>query len=445
MQHTNKNPSFSAKMSMCDYKVDEQAASKVQRWYSDWKYTTSLRKKLATVEVSANVVKNCLTEFHSNDSFEQAHIMLQNDSYTRSLGKVLQIIATSKMLRQIKHKTSILHLTRVISSAFMISKFPDQVLFSDANDSETSTSQHFEVAAEAKSCLVDAKSLFTQFEKLMSSTDSSTKCRRFRFVFSTFVFALSAFLKSFEDWRKADSQRLASSLQESFAQTYSVYIASMRKDSSDEIASPELVVASQQQLERIRNALARTIGKHEAASRIEEICAAVEAAYHTMATDMPNNADGETSPVPSTSERSPFQSPISTANGAASLSATLLPGQMLTRPAAALGTSPGGDVSFLTELTQSTLSPSHTKVLDKLSLLAGIDQERLAYEIVLNPYYRLPTPAADSAATSATVAQQQQQGYAAISNSLRRSDSNQGGSFSASGGSNKGLLCLFIL
>lgn len=411
----------------------EKVVLKVQRWYSDWKEVKSLKEKLCSVEVSLNVVRSCLVDFNSNDAFDRAHHMLQSESYTRSLGKILQVIATSKSLRQIKHKANILHLTRVVSSALMISKFPDEVLFSDVAETEGGAAQHFEVAAEAKRCLIDARALFAQLEKVLVATSSTTSRRQFHSVFHTFVYALSTFLKSFEDWRKADSQRLASSLQESFAQTYSVYIASMRKDSADEIASPELVVASQQQLERIRNALVRTLGKHEATSRIEEICAAVEAAYYTLATDMPNNADGESSPVP----RSDSPAPQSPKGSAPSLSATLLPGQPLSRPGA-LSASPGGDVGYLAELTQSALSPNHIKVLDKLSLLAGIDQERLAYEIVLNPYYRLPTPA-----DSAVAGVETPQGYAAISNSLRRSDSNTG-SFSGTG-SSKGTSISLVL
>ena len=42
---------------------------------------------------------------------------------------------------------------------------------------------------------------------------------------------------------------------------------------------------------------------------------------------------------------------------------------------------------------ESALAPNHLKLLHKLSQLAKIGPERLAYEIVLNPYYRLPTPA----------------------------------------------------
>ena len=40
----------------------------------------------------------------------------------------------------------------------------------------------------------------------------------------------------------------------------------------------------------------------------------------------------------------------------------------------------------------SVLSSAQMKYLNKLSEISGISQERLAYEIVLNPYYRLPVP-----------------------------------------------------
>jgi len=42
--------------------------------------------------------------------------------------------------------------------------------------------------------------------------------------------------------------------------------------------------------------------------------------------------------------------------------------------------------------SSSVLSVTQLKYLHKLSEIAGISSERLAYEIVLNPYYRLPVP-----------------------------------------------------
>jgi hypothetical protein len=147
-------------------------------------------------------------------------------------------------------------------------------------------------------------------------------------------------------------------------------------------------MATQKQLEKIRTAMVQVMGKQAAASKIEEVCAAVEAAYYSAGA---SQEAGSAVSTPASSPRPPQAANTATATGvtapaAASDAVSASPA----RPAQGARSAPGSGDSSASVVVEGSLNPSQMKILDKLAALAGMAQERLAYEIVLNPYYRLP-------------------------------------------------------
>jgi hypothetical protein len=185
---------------------------------------------------------------------------------------------------------------------------------------------------------------------------------------------------------------MAESLAESFLMTYSVYVEAMTRastetSSNDGPTAPDIIMATQKQLEKIRTAMVQVMGKQAATSKIEEVCAAVEAAYYNAGAVQPDGGSGMSTPAPS-----PRPPQMSTA-AAVPVPAAASDGVTSTtpvRPTQGPRTTPGSGDSSTAVVMEDSLNPNQMKILDKLAALAGMAQERLAYEIVLNPYYRLP-------------------------------------------------------
>lgn len=360
----------------------DSAASKVQRWLGNHAEAKSLRDKFLHINKDLISIHDQLHLFSSNEVFEDAHALLLQESYIHAINSFLKVLGSSKSMQHLKPATNAFHIARMISSALMISKFPDQVLASgvieEADGGEVVKSAEFDL--ETKNCLVDSRILFGCFRKLIDSSakqgKNSQTNQKFASLLQNFFYALRYFLKSFEEWRKADARKLAASLQDSFAQTYAVYVAATIGTAGPTADQVELLQASQKQLEKIRAALHQLLGPQIASNRIEEICAAVEATYYAAEANASPTIE-PTTPVPI----------IHATEAKAAIDSTSLHQSVLS-------SSPGGD-SFIGSMHQpeGSLASNHLKILNKLSQLASIGQERLAYEIVLNPYYRLPPPA----------------------------------------------------
>lgn len=373
--------------------IKDLAASKIQRWTLSRSEANILREKFRAIEKELITVNEQLQLFSFVERFDDAPALFVQDTYLRPVNAFLKALASAKGMQHLKPATNASHISRMISSALMISKFPEQVLFSGNDPADGGELlKSAELDHETKNCLVDARTLFVCFRKLVAasifSSAPAVSTKKLVSLLHNFFFSLRSFLRSFEDWRKADARKLAASLQDSFAQTYAVYIAATVGDvgSGDQA---EILLASQKQLEKIRGALLQLLGPQLASNKIEEICASVEATYYAGRANSSSvdDASEPSSPVPiarSTAETPQRKTPA---------------GEITNLHQSILSSSPGGD-SFIGSLQQpeSSLASNHLKILNKLSQLAGIGQERLAYEIVLNPYYRLPAPADPPAA-----------------------------------------------
>ena len=272
----------------------QDAAFELQRWYRRMK---KFRNAFKLVQKDIELIQNVMIEFLLNQSFDNAGGILFNDVFAVSISNFLKAISS---LSYLKNSTNISTMTRLLSSALMVSKFPEQVLFSEESSNTPEGAEEDPVEKEAMSCLIAARSLSTQLQNVLHVTivpaavgaqeehlhlqRDSTTCSvgaRYRRL-QAFSFALYAFSRAFEEWRAADALRLIDSLKLSFAQTYSVHLATSRSPTLD-TEQKQLIAATERQLDKIRAALVQLLGRQSAASQIEEICAAVEAASVSMA------------------------------------------------------------------------------------------------------------------------------------------------------------------
>ena len=404
----------------------ESSAIKIQHWFKDQFKTNKQLLKLKSHSTEIDLLQKTIDKITKSTSIDDVHSYLSSNGFTAGAMIILKALFPQNTHGTIKTSARHTHLLRIMTSSFMISKFPEQFLYAqDENDesisntgSTTATAIHME--RETQACLFDSKSIFNSLPKLILSINN--KFQKFNTYIHQFSFALRLFNKSFDAWRKADSERLISSLGVTFGQTYSVYIGATNglvdhSNNSNEPTGPELIIATQMQLDKIRTAMIRVMGKDAAVNRIEEICAAVEAAFYSAAT-----TTAATMATTSTSTQLSKGENINNDTTATSTTATAGTGQPVTprTPQSHTTTSSTTDIDQhlsnrstsqqsnmlprtvpqslsgadlpipLTTTEVDTLSTPQLKVLDKLAQLAGIAQERLAYEIVLNPYYRLP-------------------------------------------------------
>jgi hypothetical protein len=345
----------------------DSAGETIAKWLRPVVRVRKAIHRVAHCEVEVKLVQTTLQGVEKSMSIEQAQSVIMKENIVKAIATLLHAC-----VRMNQFQVQVAQQAKLLVTAVLISKFPDQVLqsSSDQMDGETGAQPDIYLEEEGRKCVVDASTAAHCLQKLVELVHTSP--RRAVPYCTSLSAVLKMFSTSFDSWRKADKLRTVANLEESFMQTYSVYLGAMNGAGADGDANgpsrAELIVATQHQLDKVRFALVQVLGKQAAASKIEELCAAVEAAFYSaaMASGAPDTeADGSSSPIPTAA---------STLKPAAAMSLS----QPLTPP-------DGGSPN-----EAAALQPNHQRILDKLSSLAGIHQERLAYEIVLNPYYRLP-------------------------------------------------------
>lgn len=146
------------------------------------------------------------------------------------------LMSFSRWLRALPDKAFSKH-SRVVSTALMILKFPHQILLGDeisqgrsTDDVPTAISSNY----ETRNCFQAAKSVARALKNLLLvsiaySTEQSGDKRQAARVVSVgveaFLVTAKVYIASFEEWERYDSQRVASSLEESFRESYTVYLA----------------------------------------------------------------------------------------------------------------------------------------------------------------------------------------------------------------------------
>jgi hypothetical protein len=341
---------------------------------------------------------------------------------------------------------------KTIISSFLISRFPKD-LFNDpsfnAGSSSSSPSSltavtlnYSELQQKSEKCFYASK-LFTKYlQKLLhfvnqscfsSPAPSSTSAfsflsmkaaTEFHHLLHSTLLILKDYLIAFHEWKRLDSLLILSSLEETFSQAYLQYLLAKldyqqlqsSSSSSSSTSSMEnsltLIQASKFQCEKIKEMLKRIIGIKKTISRTEEIIASIEASNPQLSSVF-DRSSGKRSRSSSISQKKRAPSSDMTENSGKIPSSSSTTSTTTTTTASSSG--PPSEVNsninhekmktlkmiesvddqIISQINENTQRqeqqlPNQFKYLEILSRLAGIENERLAYEIIFDNNYRLP-------------------------------------------------------
>jgi hypothetical protein len=294
-------------------------------------------------------------------SFEQAQRLVSDSSNLIVADDFVAMLLNATSSNSVATQSTKLSnqlLARVLLSAILIVKYPREVL-SDNNQ---------QLQVDARNCLSKAENTANCLFKVFSSDKVDGLIDVINIAEGRiFLAALNAFYQSLESWRKSDMETFVASLEETYCQAYALIISLRSKVETKGGDDKDLVVA-EQQLATIKVSLTQVLGEQIALNRIEELRAAVETAVF-------GNTDS--SPAPKLLVSSEFTD--------AAVSPKI----------SYIGLT---DSDFFKDIflpSDGVVPDTSLKFLRRLSQLSGIDEERLVYEMTLDPFYRLPVSETD--------------------------------------------------
>lgn len=354
-----------------------------------------------------------LSRAQAADSIEDAQQLLFPEAAMKLVVQVLSVLPKDPLA---KERSSDVMVGRKLLTGVLIAAFAEEVLGNSSPGAARSA------ALKAKSIAVrhSASILLRQLQKLLKAllAAAAPRLHVFRRLLWQFHFAMRHYLEKFKEWKALDAELLQQSMEETFAQSYQnllmAKVAAHRSEADDGI-----VAAAQMQSDRLRDVLRQILGPQRAASRIEEIVASIESSFPEYVRLFGEAADvGGAAPrrvAPSTAEPSREEASQGSAVGPATTTApslvdttelrrTLTPippdGGASPTPTAAAATAATASppetqaASSASEGSSGGMSDAESaKYLQLLSQLAGIENERLAHELTLDKFFRLPTKA----------------------------------------------------
>lgn len=360
-----------------------------------------------------------LSRAQAADSIEDAQQLLFPEAAMKLVVQVLSVLPKDPL---VKERSSDVMVGRKLLTGVLIAAFAEEVLGNSSPGAARST------ALKVKSTAVrhSASILLRQLQKLLKAllAPAAPRLHVFRRLLWQFHFAMRHYLEKFKEWKALDAELLQQSMEETFAQSYQnllmAKVAAHRSEADDGI-----VAAAQLQSDRLRDVLRQILGPQRAASRIEEIVASIESSFPEYVR-LFGDATGAGGAAPrrvasSAAEPSRDEASQGSAVGPATTAApSLVDTTELRRTLTPIppdgGASPTPTTGAATAATAATAAPSATletqaassasegssggmsdaesaKYLQLLSQLAGIENERLAHELTLDKFFRLPTKA----------------------------------------------------
>ena len=278
---------------------------------------------------------------------------------------------------------------RLVSSCVLISHFPDAVLVpsspvaggAQADAGDESIDRLGDESSEASQTFLSARFLlkalhrFLKYLKILlggGSNENNAKIARlstFKQILLNYRFVCRTFITSLDRWKKMDNLRLVSSLEVSYCQCYAIILQCRRSASADERAAAEETADGAEQQQAKITTLLRQLLKENAASRLEELQAQVEAHL-------------------SENGRNRAVSDLQSLSVTAETSARIAEG--VSAENAKRGAAQSSEAA-------TKWSQEAEAALKRLSEMIGVENEKIAYEIMYDPKYRLEdAPAPES-------------------------------------------------
>jgi hypothetical protein len=339
-----------------------------------------------------------INEFHNQNPHEG-----QAPNYLRPSMLPLNATMNNKS-QQVMQKSFV----KTVLSAYLITNYPQDILgSSQENQQESSNSEipvnFSELKQKSEKCLHWSKLVLKNFWKLMSfisdrwyspsSVCLTAELKEFHTFFYNNLFTMQYYLLAFHDWKRIDSLLVIHSLEETLQQSYYTYLlAKYEEQQTPQSPQRHILESCQHQISKIQDMLKRILGPKKSISRFEEIKAGVEASNPTLAPAKRHRSNSSDA-VAAAGEKS-IGNPVKADETVSAKINNDIKSEVLQIPSRSLSLHPSPSASNKNEPSQQhtpdqakTMAAKH---LELLSRLAGIENERIAYEITLNKHYRLP-------------------------------------------------------
>lgn len=355
------------------------AITSIQTWWTKRKNLLTVQHKMCQLTDELTILYNTTHAFidkstDKDSKFEDYQSVLIDAEYMSAMGKFLRVIPKDPNIID-KNVAAMVRSCRVVSSSFIISKFPETVLVSSAINPENGMHiEDVDSSHEATQCYLTSKYLVRAFTKLIRFLKShviGSSIRGFRQVLLTYRYVCRHFVYSLNNWKNLDAERFVQSIEVCYIQCYSMLLSQKKKvelvasssgrSISDAGTDDPMLIEMESQCTRIGKALQKVLGEDKYILRIEEIRAQLETSFNQYIKDIKYEYKSNSEMI-SKQDNINFTSSV---------------------------------VSEITSASNESLrnvayTENELKLLARLAELAGVENERLAHEITYDPAYKLP-------------------------------------------------------
>lgn len=387
-----------------DVPIEEEKALIIQSWYRQNLHFRYIYNKLQDNQDSVislnNIIEQCHNKHSTYDHLQ--HLLFQEDirkifmfwlnqvyyydltqSNSSSTSNSNNNSMGSKNLSSKKGHSkisSVSILSKKLILAILIALFPMDIFMNtpqSPNNSNGSVEFQRAIIACANASKQVVRCLRILLHKFISKnsinnvkllTTNPRKLEKYLYYFNQLF---SNFVSKFDYWKLLDEQITVQQLEEHFAQSYLDYIITKNQRTQvppETLVNLEAIITkAYEQAMAIKGMLLKILGPTKGPNRIEEICASIEASVPPP-------------PSPDASQ----DTDNGTLQGSSQDSHSLLSAPPTPTPTIS-------NIPSVSSPTPSNFNEQQTmKQLSMLSQIAGLENERLAYEITYDPNYRLP-------------------------------------------------------
>ena len=354
----------------------DSAAELVQLWFKRKMKMHALINKMITSDMqkNINIVLDVMNSINKQDiMFDDVQSILVSKDFKTSLTHILVSLPRDPILKNSnKHCRS----SQFIASALIICIHANSVLVT----AKTDGTEVLDTSFEARVCQNASSLLMHSLIKLLSilNTSNSTTppptVKTFRHDLLLFRFSVRYFHKAMNDWRSLDLQRMGQSMLGNYRDCYKMYVVYAKEQTEE---AQTLADTMKQQLSKMRVTMEKILGKSTANSKIEEAEAMVDSSFEEL---IMNSTGGSVESV---------QSSGSAGDSALDVERPTSPTKKkIDEEFKETSSSP---YSSMDEGEQEILNKREMIFLERLAEAAGMENEKLAHELCLNPQFNIPT------------------------------------------------------
>eukprot|EP01031_Cornospumella_fuschlensis_P042090 gene42090-51387_t len=217
---------------------------KVQGWFRRIRSYRDIRNKLQPIlRETVSEIKAFIAQYDAANSLETCQKAILNEKMLKFLGDVWKCLAPTAS-PAVEDKRESLIVRKKLGSAFVIAKYPDEVLGE---------------GGQGKLCLHMARHVVACIRSLLTTAelDRQTQAQK-RTTIEKIRSILSQYLEAFDAWKAADSASVAEGLEAALAQAY-LTLLHVRQATTQEgqQANAELLRSAELQVQRMEGVLER--------------------------------------------------------------------------------------------------------------------------------------------------------------------------------------------